>query len=204
MRSSDAWKQIERLASATLVVILTVALAQAGDIKGKVTGLKSVSNVVVYVDTIAGKTFEAPAQHAVMDQRHLEFVPHVLPVVKGTTVDFLNSDATLHNVFWSDIGGNKKLAHNLGTWPQGQKKSFTFDNVGSVALLCNVHPEMSGYVFVAPTPYFAVTNSAGEYEIKDVPAGKYTVKTWSEQGKPATESADVSGGMATLDIAVHR
>jgi plastocyanin len=204
MISSDCFRRTHRVVVLGFAVVLTAGLAQAGEIKGKVTGLSSNKNVVVYVDAVPGKTFEAPAKHAVMDQKHLEFIPHVLVVLKGTTVDFLNSDATLHNVFWTDIGGNKKLARNLGTWPQGQKKSFTFDNLGSVALLCNVHPEMSGYVLVSPTPYFATTDASGEYEIKDVPAGKYTVKTWSEEGKPTTESVDVSGGTATLDLTVHR
>ena len=187
-------------------VILLAGTARAGEIKGKVTvsGIKSAKNIAVYVDAIAGKNFDAPAKHVLMDQKHMEFVPHVLVVQKGTTVDFLNSDATMHNVFWPDISGDKKLKGNLGTWPQGQKKSFTFDNPGAASLLCNVHPEMSGYVVVVPTPYFATTDSNGEYVIKDVPAGKYTLKTWSEEGKPTTQSVDVSGATATADLTVHR
>jgi plastocyanin len=187
-------------------VLASVQFCQAGEIKGKVTaqGLRSAKNIAVYVDAIPGKTFDAPSKHVTMDQKHLEFVPHVLVVLKGTTVDFQNSDATLHNVFWPDIGGNRKLAGNLGTWPQGQHKSFTFDNLGAASLLCNVHPEMSGYVVVVPTPYFAVTNADGEFEITDVPPGHYTLKTWSEEGKPTTASVDVTTGTATADLTVHR
>lgn len=178
----------------------------AVEIKGKVTasGMKSAKNIAVYIDTIPGKTFDAPAKHVVMDQKHLEFVPHVLVVLKGTTVDFLNSDSTLHNVFWPDIGGNKKLAHNLGTWPQGQKKSFTFDNPGAASLLCNVHPEMSGYLLVVPTPYFATTDGSGDFEIKDVPPGKYTLKTWSEEGKPISQPVDVSGATTAVSLTLRR
>jgi plastocyanin len=188
------------------MVFLAAGPARAGEIKGKVTasGMRSAKNIAVYVDTIPGKTFEAPSKHVVMDQHHLEFVPHVLVVLKGTTVDFQNSDATLHNVFWPSIGGNRKLARNLGTWPQGQHKSFTFDDLGAAPLLCNVHPEMSGYVVVVPTPYFAVTDSAGDYVIKDVPPGKYTLKTWSEEGKPVSESVDVAGASTTVDLIVRR
>jgi plastocyanin len=188
------------------IFFLTASTLQAGEIKGKVTaqGMRSAKNIAVYVEAIPGKTFTPPSKHVVMDQRHLEFVPHVLVVLKGTTVDFVNSDATLHNVFWPSIGGNKKLARNLGTWPQGQHKSFTFDNLGAAPLLCNVHPEMSGYVIVVPTPYFAVTDSAGDYVIKDVPPGKYTLKTWSEEGKPATEPVDVSGASTTANLTVKR
>jgi plastocyanin len=187
-------------------ILVSAQFSRAGEIKGKVTaqGIHSAKNIAVYVDAIPGKTFDAPSKHVIMDQHHLEFVPHVLVVLKGSTVDFLNSDATLHNVFWPDIGGNRKLAGNLGTWPQGQKKSFTFDNVGAASLLCNVHPEMSGYVVVVPTPYFAVTNADGEFEINDVPPGHYTLKTWSEEGKPTTASVDVPSGTATADLIVHR
>ncbi len=63
----------------------------------------------------------------------------------------------------------------MGTWPQGQKKSFQFNDLGVASLLCNVHPEMSGYVVVAPTPYFAVTDKDGNFDIKDVPPGHYTL-----------------------------
>ncbi len=188
------------------VLMLQAGIAMAGDIQGKVTasGLRSPENIVVYVDSIAGKTFPAPSQHAIVDQKNLKFVPHVIAVLKGTTVEFLNSDSVGHNVFWPSVGGNKKLGHNLGTWPQGVKKSFTFDELGAASLLCNVHPEMSGYVFVTPTPYFAVTDKDGQYEIKGVPPGSYTVKTWSEEGKPVAQGVEVGGGAATLNLTVRR
>lgn len=194
-----------------LVVLLFVSgmcgrSSSAGEIKGKVTaqGMRSPENIVVYIDAIAGKDFSAPSQPVLMDQKKMTFVPHVLPVLKGTTVEFLNSDPVGHNVYWPSIGGNKKLAHNLGTWPQGQKKAFQFTDLGPAALLCNVHPEMSGYVVVLPTPYFGVTDKEGTYVIKDVPAGNYTVKTWSEDGKPTTQEVDVAASGATFNITVKK
>jgi plastocyanin len=178
----------------------------AGDIKGKVSvqGIKSAEFIAVYVDAIPDKKFEAPAQHVVIDQRKMSFMPHVVAVQQGTTVEFLNSDPVGHNVYWPSISGNKKLAHNLGTWPQGQKKPFQFNDAGAAALLCNVHPEMSGYVVVIPTPYFAVTDKEGNFEIKNVPAGKYTLKTWSEDGKPTTQAVEVSSGTVTVDLTVKK
>ena len=178
----------------------------AGEIKGKVTaqGMRSSENIAVYVDTIPGKTFAPPSKPAVQDQKHMTFVPHVLVVLKGTTVQFLNSDPVGHNVYWPSVSGNKKLAHNMGTWPQGQEKSFTFNDLGVAPLLCNVHPEMSGYVVVVSTPYFAVTNKEGEFEIKDVPDGSYTLKTWSEEAKPATQSVTVAGESTTVNLTVQR
>src|SRR5438445_11697799 len=126
-------------------------VASAGTMSGKVSGVSGES--AVYVDAIPGKTFP-PAQHPVMDQKGLMFQPHLMVVPQGTTVDFLNSDKVAHNVFWTSVGGNKKLTHNLGTWPQGEKRSFKFDNPGAVPLLCNVHHEMSGYIVVYTSPYY--------------------------------------------------
>lgn len=193
---------------AVLVVagVAFVTQSWAGDIKGKVTaqGMKSSENIVVYVDAVAGKKFDAPADHVVIDQKKMTFVPHVSVVQQGATVEFLNSDPVGHNVYWPSISGNKKLAHNMGTWPQGQKKPFQFMDLGAASLLCNVHPEMSGYVVVVPTPYFAVTDKDGNYTIKNVPPGHYTVLTWSEEGKQTTQAVDVTAATATLDITVKK
>ena len=172
-----------------LLVAAVAATAVAGTIEGKVSSGKS----VVYVDTIQGKTFPAPTQHPVMDQKGLVFSPHVMVVQAGTTVEFLNSDNVQHNVFWPSISGNKKLGHNLGTWPKGDKRPFKFDNPGVVPLLCNVHPEMSGYMVVSPTPYFAETDASGNYKIENVPDGKYNVVAWHEGMKTQSKSVDVAG-----------
>jgi len=188
-------------------ITLSLALASwANEIKGKVSvqGIKSAENIAVYVDVIADKKFEAPKDHVVIDQRKMAFIPHVVAVQQGTTVEFLNSDPVGHNVYWPSISGNKKLAHNLGTWPKGEKKPFQFNDLGTAALLCNVHPEMSGYVVVVPTPYFAVTDKEGNFEIKNVPAGKYTLKTWSEDSKPTTQAVDLSGATATVELTVKK
>ncbi len=187
-------------------VLLLAGASLAGDIKGKVSvqGIKSAENIAVYVDAIPDKKFDPPATKPVIDQSKMTFVPHVTVVQVGTTVEFLNSDPVGHNVYWPSISGNKKLAHNLGTWPKGDKKSFQFNDVGVVSLLCNVHPEMNGYVIVSPTPYFALTDKNGNYEIKNVPPGKYTLKTWSEDGKVTTQAVEVAAGEVTADLTVKK
>lgn len=174
----------------TMVVGLSVG-AWAGEITGKVTGMKGKS--VVYVDAIAGKTFPAPKDRPVMDQKGLLFSPHIMVVQQGTTVDFLNSDNVAHNVFWTSVNSDKKAGHNLGTWPKGEKRPFTFDKAGVVPLYCNVHPDMAGYIVVSPTPYFAETDDSGNYTIKDVPDGSYTVTVWHEGAKDQSKPVAVSG-----------
>jgi plastocyanin len=174
----------------TILVGLAVA-SSAGTISGQISGVAGPS--VVYVDTISGKTFPAPTQHPVIDQKGLIFQPQVTAVQVGTTVDFLNSDSVAHNVFWTSVGGNKKLNHNLGTWPKGERKSFKFDTPGAVPILCNVHPEMSAYLVVVPTPYFATSDQAGNYKIENVPDGSYTVVAWHEGSKNQSKPVSLSG-----------
>jgi len=196
----------EKVAIAACITLALAGAGRANDIKGKVSvqGIKSAENIAVYVDVLADKKFDAPKDHVVIDQRKMAFLPHVVAVQQGTTVDFLNSDPVGHNVYWPSVSGNKKLSHNLGTWPKGDKKPFQFNDLGTVSFLCNVHPEMSGYVVVVPTPYFAVTDKDGNFEIKNVPAGKYTLKTWSEDGKPTTQLVDLSRASATVELTVKK
>jgi len=180
------------------LVMLVASLfpaAWAGDIEGKVSGMNGRS--VVYVDTIAGKAFPAPKDHPVINQKGLMFSPHVVVVQQGATVDFLNSDNVAHNVFWPSIGGDKKLTKNLGTWPKGEKRSYTLDKAGVVPLLCNVHPDMMGYLIVSPTPYFAETDDSGNYKIKDVPDGSYKLVVWHEGAKNQSKPVTVAGGSKT-------
>jgi len=195
-----------KVAAAASITLALAATSWANEIKGKVSvqGIKSAENIAVYVDVIADKKFDPPKDHVVVDQKKMAFIPHVVAVQQGTTVEFLNSDPVGHNVYWPSISGNKKLSHNLGTWPKGEKKPFQFNDLGTASLLCNVHPEMSGYVVVVPTPYFAVTDKEGNFEIKNVPAGKYTLKTWSEDGKPTTQAVDLSGATATVELTVKK
>jgi plastocyanin len=191
---------------ASLSIMYLSSLGRAAELKGKVNavGLRSAENIAVYIDSVPGKTFTAPTAHVTVDQSHLAFAPHVVVVQQGTTVEFKNDDNVGHNVYWPAIHHDKKLAHNMGTWPQGLSKPFTFTEVGDVPLLCNVHPEMSGYIFVVPTPYFAVTDKDGNFLIKDVPPGQYTLKTSSENGKPVTQPVTVASGTVNVNLTVSK
>jgi plastocyanin len=182
---------MSRLRIIAVVLVSCVLGAHAGNISGTVTAGKGIS--VVWVEATAGKTFPKPDKPLTMDQKSLLFQPHIMVAPVGATVEFLNSDNVQHNIFWPAISGNKKLTHNMGTWPKGQTRNFTFDMPGVVPLLCNVHPEMSGYIIVTPTPYYAQTDESGNFKIANVPDGSYTVTAWHEGYKNQSKPVAVSG-----------
>jgi plastocyanin len=201
-------KTIRRTAPVAILfgAVVAASLAQAGEVKGKVSapGLKSAENIAVYIDAIAGKKFNSPVEHATVDQRNQIFTPHTVVILRGTTVDFLNSDHVAHNVYWPSVSSNKALRHSLTIVSPGQKKSFQFDNLGTAQILCNLHIEMLGYVVVVPTPYFALTGNDGTFTIKDVPPGTYTLKTWSEDGKPTTQAVTLTDATTSVQLTVNK
>jgi plastocyanin len=196
----------EKRVAVILGAFLAAGTARAGEIKGKVSvpGASSAQNVAVYIDAIANKKFDAPAEHVSIDQRNMTFIPHVTLILRGTTVDFLNSDQVAHNVYWPSIGQNKHLHHSLLVVSPNQKKSFQFNDLGVAQTLCNFHTEMLGYVLILPTPYFAPTGSDGSYSIKNIPPGTYTLKVWSENGKASSQSVAVTDATTNVDLVVKK
>jgi plastocyanin len=148
---------------------------------------------VVYLEEAPRRAFEETERaRVVLDQRHQAFIPYVLAVAVGTTVDFLNSDVTYHNVF----SLSKAKRFDLGRYPRGQKKSVTFDRPGVVRVFCDIHSHMSAYILVFSHRYFAVTQSDGSYRIEDVPPGNYTVAAWHEGETRATRPIEVPANRA--------
>jgi plastocyanin len=186
--------------AAACLAIPPVAAAQTGAVSGTVTvtGIRTPVDIVISLEA-PGVALKPPAKPALMDQKNMQFIPHVLAVVTGTTVQFLNSDAVAHNVF------SPEGKFNLGTWPQGQTRDHTFTKAGVYTQLCRVHAEMEGYVVVLDTPYFAVTDKTGTFKIEGVPAGKYTLVAWSEKLKSVKKDVTVEAGKAaSVDVALAR
>ena len=155
--------------------------------------------IAVYIDEIPGATF-TPKDHPVMDQKSKEFVPRVLPVLVGSTVDFTNQDDLEHNVLSPDNEG-----YDLGNAGKGSVLSYIFKNPGVYAQLCKLHAEMVGYIIVVKTPYFAITDGVGNFKIENVPPGKHKLKVWGERLKPAQLKKDFfatveSGKGASVEI----
>jgi plastocyanin len=132
---------------------------------------------VVYLESAPSLAFpEAEPQRATMDQRNETFVPHVLAITVGTTVDFPNSDNTYHNVF--SLRGPRPF--DLGRYAAGRSKSVRFDRPGIVRVFCEIHSHMSAFILVFNHRYFAVTAADGRYQIGRVPPGRYTLVAWNE------------------------
>jgi plastocyanin len=174
------------------------ALAEGGTVSGKVeaTPAKYADETVVYLE---GAKAGAPRTLA-MDQRNLKFIPKVLAVAKGDTVKFLNHDGVAHNVYSPDVD-----AYNLGTFKTNEERSHTFTQEGAYSQLCSIHPEMLGFIYVAPTAYAAAVDAKGHYVIKDVPPGSYKVAVWNSHLKAPAKPVTVAAGQTVqVDFAVKR
>jgi plastocyanin len=158
--------------------------------------------VVVYLDSAPREAFaELQRGRARMDQRNEQFMPRVLAVTVGTTVDFPNSDKTFHNVF--SLSPVRRF--NLGRFPPGRTGSVRFERPGIVPIFCDIHSHMSAYVLVFNHPFFALSDDAGRYEIAGVPPGAYTLKVWSELGTASARRVTVTeGGTVEADFQVGR
>jgi plastocyanin len=188
------------------VALLLVPAAGArpegsGTVKGTVTtgpaAGKAVADAVVMIEGPPGRS---GTTRATMNQQQETFVPHVLGVAVGTTVDFPNGDrSVLHNVFSTSPA--KKF--DLGMYDQGETRSVLFDNPGVVLVRCNVHPSMTGYIVVHSNPYVAVTDAHGSYTISGVPPGTYKARIWHEALSGHTVPVVVYDGRVTpLDFAL--
>ncbi len=172
------------------------AADNTGHIEGKikVERVRTSADVVVYLEQVGENNFDPPKEHPVMDQKKLTFIPHVLPILRGTTVDFLNSDDVKHNIFSPDETADK---FNLGTYAKGVVKKQTFNKLGEAAVLCNVHSEMEAFIVVLANPYFAKTDRTGNFKIENIPPGKYTLKTWHDKKESLSQEVTVEAGKTT-------
>ena len=154
---------------------------------------------VVYLETAPRGAFEErPGPTVVLDQRNETFVPHVLAITTGTTVQFLNSDKTYHNVF--SLSRPKRF--DLGRYPTGRSKAVRFDRPGIVRVFCEIHSHMSAFILVFAHRHFAVTNARGEYRIEGLPPGSYTVAVWHPVLAAKTRAVRIpeEGGDQELDF----
>jgi len=154
--------------------------------KLKTEGPKSDKEVVVFLEPATHKDFSPVDGAAVMDQLGLVFIPHVLSIQKGTTVEFKNSDNDKHNVYFLYDRTGETL--DIGTKPPGVSVFHKFEGTGVVITLCKLHLEMAAYIIVLDNPYFTMAvieeqTQKASYEIKGVPPGEYILKAWHKKLK---------------------
>ena len=213
------------LTAAAVVVPSTYAQAPLGVIRGRVEVRRTPAPVerrpnvndlgmhvihetqdlrrsVVYLESAPSRAFpDAEPQRATMDQRNERFVPHVLAITVGTTVDFPNSDNTYHNVF--SLRGPRPF--DLGRYAAGRSKSVRFDRPGVVRVFCEIHSHMSAFILVFNHRYFTVTSPDGRYQIGRIPPGRYTLVAWNEgairESRPIIIPED--GGAVEADFSLR-
>ncbi len=185
--------------SATALVGAFAGIASAdGAISGTVEAKPSkfLADTIVYVKEVPGtkptaKTFE-------IDQRGMEFKPHLLLIAVGDTVKFENHDKVDHNVM-SPEGG-----YDLGTKGAGTSMDHVFTTAGVFGQVCKIHPEMLAYVFVGQNRFASTVDDKGNFTIAGVPPGTYELDVWNPKLKAGSQKITVGSGTATAHFTVTR
>ena len=203
MKSLTSWFLV-----GALVGLPSAASAAAasgfGIVKGTITvGGKPATAAVISIEGLSKEQINAQmaltkSRKRIMDQRDMKFIPAVLALMVGETVEFPNNDKTWHNVFAK--GGDNDF--DLGLYPPGQSRSKKFDKPGVSRILCNAHPDMEAFIVVKSHPFFSTTDSRGNYEIMNVPLGKIRVEIWHPNAGVASESVEIvrAGEVFALNV----
>jgi plastocyanin len=163
---------------------------------GKPAAKEDRSKVVVY---LTGFKQSPPDDMPKMWQKGKSFVPDVLTVVAGQSVEFPNDDKIIHNVFST----SSARAFDLGKYRAPQSKTIDFPKTGVVDVYCDIHEQMVATILVLPNRAFAVTGPDGKFTIKGVPPGTHKVFAWHRRGDPQSVDVTVAPGKeATIELEV--
>jgi plastocyanin len=155
--------------------------------------------VVVYLEG-TGKplSYSIPKRALEIHQKNASFAPSFLVIAAGETVVMPNDDVIFHNVFSYSTPND----FDLGLYPRGDSRAKTFAYPGVVRIYCSIHESMNATIFVAPSVWHAIAESDGSFTLKDVPPGKYRMRTWNRRLPPASQLVDVTGGSVKADLLV--
>jgi hypothetical protein len=160
--------------------------------------IPEIKNVVVYLKDVVFRGV-LPLRKAELRQEHETFIPHVVAITRGSTVEFPNDDPIFHNVFSLSGAAN----FNLGRYPKGQSKPWRFTKAGIVKVFCDIHSHMSATILVLDNPYFTIPEMDGTFEIANVPPGQYTLVGWHERVGERTATVRVERGKAvSVDLSL--
>ena len=177
----------------------------------KTRGDTSQRNVVIYLTQEKEGEYAPPQEPVIVGQKKLKFIPHVVPILRGTTVRFENLDDVTHNTFASDTCCSMDVDMDAG-----KNASYVFNKSGVASLVCRLHPDMSMWVVVLDNPYFTGVEVKKEkvddenvyrakFTIEGVPPGTYTLTFWNKKLAPQETSISVASGIATeVDILIEK
>jgi plastocyanin len=174
----------------------TVRVLTRGESGGPPVPKADASGVVLY---LTGFTQPAPAGMPRISQRNKTFIPDVLPIVVGQSVEFTNEDNLIHNVFST----SKARPFDLGKPRVGESRTVNFDKTGVVDIYCDIHEEMVATILVLPNRAFAVTGVDGKFALQGIPPGQYSLFAWSRRTEPVRVEIEVKPGSEaalTLEI----
>jgi plastocyanin len=187
---------MSKLLSALLVLASTSAYA---DVTGSVeaTPAKFLKDTIVYVKSVPN--VKATATTVEIDQKGMEFIPHIALLMVGDSIKFHNNDKVDHNVM-SPEGG-----YDLGAWGNGVTKDQPFKKEGVFSQVCKLHPEMLAYVFVGQNRFASLIGADGKFSIAGLPAGTYELDIWNPKLKAAAQKITVGAdGKASVKFALTR
>jgi plastocyanin len=190
-----------------VLLVLAAPLVTATTVRGSVELMasrdpmvrkhKDYSGVVVWLEPVGGPADPpVPSRAAQMIQKDKTFTPHVVAIPVGGSVSFPNLDPIFHNAF-SNFNGQ---IFDVGLYKPGSSRTVAFKRPGIVRVFCNIHPQMSAVIAVLDTPYFAVSNKAGSFEIHDVPPGEYLFHVFHERASP--EALDTLARRITVETSM--
>jgi plastocyanin len=174
------------------VSALITAELNAAVVNGKVMFLTKrgqrpvIDETLVWLEPLSEKSPRRTGSTFTMTTRNKAFLPHIMAVPAGSTINFPNEDPIAHNLF-SLTPGN---TFDLGLYRRGVGKPKKFESPGVVNVYCNVHPNMSAVLHIMTTPYYGFADANGNYSF-DVPPGKYRMTAWNEQGGSVTNDIEV-------------
>lgn len=191
------WQQISFL----MLVCFSPACVFAGKLHGTISATEEIKEsqaaTVVWVEGL--KDDESKTQSPTISQSGLQFLPRVLAVSVGQTIQFPNEDDVSHNVF--SLSEAKKF--KLGIYPKGESRDVTFEKVGVIDLFCSIHRHMHAVIVVTPSSHYSQTEIGKRYEIENIPSGKHTLKIWNSKLKVITKEFEMpANGSLELNLSL--
>ncbi len=151
------------------------------------------SNVIVFIHD-GPRASPLPVIRARILQENENFVPRVVAITRGSTVDFPNGDPFFHDVFSLSRSGT----FDLGSYPRGQTRSHQFRQAGLVKVYCHIHSHMSATIMVFDHNFFVIPKADGSFAIDDVPPGTYQVSAWHERIGESSQQVKIEAGRASV------